>query len=383
MAGRDIICLVNSRRRKRLGSIKTRSYTKGHKADYILLGLTLLLTLLGIISVADSSSPHALKVFDDPYYFAKQQLMWSGVGFVGMISAYIFNYKIWKKLAFPLFFISLCLLFLIFIPGFSSETLGARRWLSIGGIGFQPAEIMKLVLAIIIAKLLSENYYYIYPIGVTGLVAGGLLLQPDFGTTLVILSISFVQLFVGGIPLLYVLGLGFLGGVGSLAIVVFSDYRRARLLTFLNLGRDPLGASYHIRQILIALGSGGLFGVGLGHSKQKHLFLPETATDSVFAVMGEELGFVGASFIIILLTYFVLRIFKIASQAPDKFSQTLVSGIATWFAAQIFLNLASMVALTPITGIPLPFFSYGGSSLTMILISIGIILNISRFNETK
>lgn len=309
--------------------------------------------------------------------------MWSTIGFAGMIGAYLFNYKIWQKTGFILMFISMCLLLLIFIPGFSGEALGARRWLSIGGFRFQPSELVKLTIAISIAKLLDENYFYYYAIFLVAAVAGILLLQPDFGTTLVVLAISFIQLFVGGIPLLYIFGLGVLGGIGSLAIVVFSDYRRERLLTFLNLGRDPLGSSYHIHQILIALGSGGLFGVGLGHSKQKHLFLPETATDSVFAVIGEELGFVGASLIIILLSYFVLRIFKIAGRAPDKFSRVLASGIGAWLAAQIFLNLASMVALTPITGIPLPFFSYGGSSLTMILISIGIILNISRFDETK
>lgn len=209
------------------------------------------------------------------------------------------------------------------------------------------------------------------------------MLQPDFGTSLVIVAIAISQLFVAGMPWLYFIGIGVIGGLMAFLTVIFSDYRRGRLMSFLQVSADPLGSSYHIRQILIALGSGGLLGIGLGNSRQKHLFIPETATDSVFAVIGEEVGFIGSLTVIILLVMFLMRIFKIAKNAPDDFSFIFATGIGVWVGIQMFLNLASMVALTPITGIPLPFFSYGGSSLTTTLAAVGILLNISRHEKVQ
>ena len=169
--------------------------------------------------------------------------------------------------------------------------------------------------------------------------------------------------------------------VAGIILIITSDYRRDRLLTFLEQTQDPLGKGYHIRQILFALGSGGIFGVGLGQSRQKYLFLPEAATDSIFAVIAEELGFVGALILIILLLVFIYKALRIVANAPDKFSQVLSAGLITWIGGQIFLNIASMVALVPLTGSPLPFISYGGSSLVTVLIATGILLNISRYES--
>jgi len=348
------------------------------KLDTKLLFLILGLVTIGLLAVADASAPQAMRVFSDPYYFTKQQLMWSVIGLIAMAATSVIHHSFWEKMAYPIFILSIILLVAVLVPGIGSRVLGARRWISVGPFGFQPSEFMKFAMAIIIAKLYTENrpfWSYIAVMGITGLL---IMLQPDLGTTIVIVGVAFIQMFVAGLNLLYLLGLGLSGALVGVILILTSSYRKARLLTFLESSSDPLGSSYHIRQVLIALGSGGLLGVGLGQSKQKHLFLPESATDSVFAVVAEEVGFVGAAVVVILLFYFLLRLFRIASHAPDDFSKILAVGISAWIGIQMILNLSSMVSLTPLTGIPLPFFSYGGSSLTMMLGSIGILLNISK-----
>lgn len=348
------------------------------KYDRALFFLTLLLTALGFVAIADASSPQALEVFGDSFYFVKQQLVWGGIGLAALIFAATVHYRFWQRLAPFLFFASLALLVAVVIPGVGNQILGARRWINIGPLTFQPSEFVKLSLAIFIAWLVEYEIPFYYYTVALGLVAGLVMLQPDLGTTIIILSIGFIQLFVAGVNLLGLLGLGLAGGFLGFLLILVSDYRRARLMTFLQSSQDPLGSSYHIRQVLLALGSGGVFGVGLGQSRQKHLFLPEAATDSVFAIIAEEIGFIGSGLLIILLAVFVLRIIKIASQAEDDFAAVLATGIGAWIGGQAFLNIGSMVALVPLTGIPLPFFSYGGSSLTMVLFAVGILLNISK-----
>jgi cell division protein FtsW len=196
-----------------------------------------------------------------------------------------------------------------------------------------------------------------------------------------VVAITITQIFVSGINFWYLLGAGLVGLISGIPLILFSPYRKERLLTFLHASQDPLGNSYHMRQILLGLGSGGIFGVGLGASLQKYSFLPEASTDSIFAVIAEELGLIGGLLVITLFIYFTIRVLKIAQNAPDIFSKTLAVGIASWIAGQAFLNIASMVGLVPLTGIPLPFISYGGSSLVMILVACGILLNISKYAE--
>ena len=348
------------------------------QADKALFGLVLVLTLLGILAVADVSAPQALAVFGDSFYFARQQLVWAGLGLVALIVSSNIHYSFWKRLALPFFAVSVALLIMVLLPGLGSKLLGARRWLVLGPINFQPAEVIKLSLALYLAKVADQEkrtLAYIIPIGV---VAALIMAQPDLGTTLIVSSIGLVQIFVAGVSLLHLAGAVAAGGVMSTILVLFSDYRRQRLLTFLKSSTDPLGSSYHIRQILIALGSGGIFGVGLGQSRQKYLFLPEVATDSVFAVVAEEVGFIGATVLIILLAVLTIKIIKIALAAPDRFSAVFTAGVAAWMGGQIFLNIGSMVALVPLTGVPLPFFSYGGSSLLAILFTMGVVINISK-----
>jgi cell division protein FtsW len=228
------------------------------------------------------------------------------------------------------------------------------------------------------AKLASREKSAIAFFVPLAVVAGLIMLQPDLGTMIVVAVAGLSQMFVSGVNTIHLIGGVLLGGASSMLLILTSDYRRERLLTFLQTTQDPLGKAYHIRQILIALGSGGLFGVGLGQSKQKYLFLPESATDSIFAVIAEEVGFIGASILIILFALYAYTGIRIALRAPDVFSKTLATGIVVWIVGQAFVNIASMTAIVPLTGIPLPFISYGGTSLISVLVATGILLNISK-----
>ncbi|CAN5308116.1 stage V sporulation protein E [soil metagenome] len=349
-----------------------------------LLILTIVLTLLGLLAVADASAPQALSYFKDSFYFVKQQAVWAVLGIIAMFAAMVIDYSVWKKFASIFFAINLVLLLAVLIPGIGSKLLGARRWITFGGITIQPSELIKITIIFYIAKIAEMKKPFLNLVIPIAIVAGLIMFEPDLGTTIVVLVVGFTQLYVAGVSVIPFVGTGIIGSIIGFLLVITSSYRKQRLETFLNASADPLNAAnYHIRQILIALGSGGIFGVGLGQGKQKYLFLPESATDSVFANIAEELGFVGAVFVILILGFFVYKCMQIATHAPDEFSTIVATGIIAWMCAQIFLNLASMVALIPLTGVPLPFFSYGGSSLTVILFSVGVLLNISKHATEK
>lgn len=342
--------------------------------------LILTLVSIGLVFIADISAPQALNIFGDKFYFLKNQLTWAAIGLSAMVVISNIHYSFWKKLAVPFFFVAIIMLIAVLIPGISLKALGARRWISIGSLNFQPSEVVKLGLALYLAKVADSNIkkplaFFLPLIIVCGLI----MLQPDLGTTLIVALIGVVQVFVSGVPIAYFLWSMLAGLVGVIILIISSPYRRDRLMTFLQVGSDPLGKEYHIRQILLALGSGGLFGLGIGQSKQKYLFLPEASTDSIFAAIGEEIGFVGAFLIISLFAFFVYKAYKISVNAPDQFSKVLAIGIMAWIGGQTILNISAMTALTPLTGIPLPFFSYGGTNLSMILAACGILLNISRY----
>jgi cell division protein FtsW len=348
--------------------------------DHNLLILILVFVFVGLIAVADASAPQALNTYGDKFYLFKQQLMWAGVGMVALFVTSKINYKFWEKVATPIFLLSLILLFIVLLPHLGFKALGARRWIDTGLINFQPSEIVKLSLSLFLAKVASKNknaISYFLPLIIVIVL---IMLQPDLGTALIVSTIGLGQIFVSGVSLLYFAGAVLIGSLGTLGLVLISPYRKERLLTFLQMERDPLGASYHIRQVLLGLGAGGIFGVGLGASRQKYLFLPEASTDSIFAVIAEELGLIGAAVIIFLFGFFIYKGLKIAMNAPDSFSKVLAVGITAWIGGQAFLNIASMVALVPLTGVPLPFISYGGSGLVTVLSACGILLNISRYS---
>lgn len=352
--------------------------------DKKLLILTLILTALGLVAVADASAPIALSSFSDKFYFVKQQAVWGVLGVFLLLLFSKIHYSLWQKVALPLFIVSVVALLLVLVPAIGTKALGARRWVVLGPISFQPSEFVKLTLSIYLAKVAGKEMRLLSFFIPIVLVAGLVILQPDLGTTIVIVGMSLAQVFISGANLVYISGAILLGVASSAILILTSEYRRDRLVTYLQQAHDPLGKGYHIRQVLFALGAGGLVGVGLGQSRQKYLFLPEAATDSIFAIIAEEIGFIGATFLIFLFAIFIFRCIRIAKNAPDKFSQILAVGILTWIGGQTILNIGSMVALVPLTGVPLPFFSYGGSSLTMTLLATGILLNISRYaSEAK
>ena len=362
-----------------MGKIRLKKQTKS--LDRRLLYLILILTSLGLIAVADASAPQALSVFGDKFYFVKQQAVWGGLGIILMFAVSKLNPSFWEKIATPLFFLSIVLLALVLIPGVGTKTLGARRWIILGPISVQPSEIVKLTLAIYLAKVAAKGKTSLAFFVPLAAISALVMMQPDLGTTLVILAMGLSQIFVAGVNIFHFLAFAGMGSIIGFLFAVTSEYRRNRLLTFLAQSQDPVGRDYHIRQVLLALGSGGIFGVGLGQSRQKFLFLPEAATDSVFAIIAEEVGFIGALALIAGFAFFIFISLKVASRTANKFSQILGVGIVIWIGGQTILNIGSMVALVPLTGVPLPFFSYGGSALTMILIACGILLSISRHSS--
>ena len=351
--------------------------------DRNLLILVLVFVFVGLIAVADASAPQAQNMFGDKFYLFKQQLMWAGVGVVALLVTSKINYKLWEKIATPFFIFSLILLVLVLLPHLGFKALGARRWIDTGFFSIQPSELIKISLAMYLAKVASKGkttLAYFLPLVI---VVTHIMLQPDLGTTMVVAILGLSQIFVSGVNWLYFAGAILTGTLGTIGLILVSPYRKERLLTFLQMERDPLGSSYHIRQVLLGLGSGGIFGVGLGASRQKYLFLPEASTDSIFAVIAEELGLIGAVCLILLFGLFIYKGLVIAMRAPDPFSKVLATGITAWIGGQAFLNIASMVAIVPLTGIPLPFISYGGSSLVTILFACGILLNISKYSKQE
>ena len=346
--------------------------------DRKLLFLTVGLSLFGVLAITDASTPQALRYFSDSFYFVKSQIVSLVIGLISLIIFSKIDFRIWKKFSVVFLVVILVMLIVVLIPGFGIKSLGARRWINLGLVSFQPSEFVKLFFAVYVSSLVGAKKSLLSFLIPTVIVAFLVVLQPDMGTALVILGIASSAIFIEGINLFKLISLSLVASVVGLATVLISDYRRERLMSFLNSSNDPLTGSYHVKQILLGLGLGGFFGTGLGQTRQKFLFLPESATDSVFVVIAEELGFLGAVTVILLLGLLVYRIFKIALGSPDRFAASFTTCVGIWIGLQSFLNIGSMVVLVPLTGIPLPFFSFGGTSLIALLTSIGIVLNISK-----
>lgn len=362
-------------------SVPLKSQTQ--QIDKLLLFTTLFLVIFGLIMILNVSIVEATRAFGDKFFFVRKQALWAVVGIAGMFLLSKTPYRIFEKFGIVIFIGAVFLLIGVLVPGVGTSVLGARRWIEIGPLVVQPSEFAKLALVIYLSLLLSKQRPLLSFLLPVGLVTGLVMLQPDLGTAVIIGTVALALYFASGASLVYFLMLVPVVSAAGLLLILTSPYRKARLLTFLNPNSDPLGASYHIRQVLIALGSGGLFGLGLGQSRQKYLFLPEPTTDSIFAIIAEELGFAGSALILGLLLFFVWRGFLIAMNTSDSFGRLLALGITSWIGVQAFVNLAAMVAVVPLTGVPLPFLSYGGSSLITVLLGVGILLNISRSRERR
>lgn len=349
------------------------------KIDIILLITTILLTLFGLFMIYNASSVIAFRDFGDKYHYIKEQLVWEVLGLGSLAFFTLFNYRRYYVLALPILVTSIILLLLVFIPGFGITALGAKRWINLGLFSFQPSEVAKLSLAIYLSAWFSikEKGRFLAFCLLICVVLLLIMAQPDMGTASIILFEAFTAYFLSGASMkhfaLLIPAIGILGYV----LIVLEPYRAARLTAFLNMGKSFEGASYHVKQILIALGSGGLLGVGLGNSLQKYAYLPENATDSIFAIIAEEIGFVGSLLLIGALGVVIWRGFVIASKAPDPFGRILAGTITAFLGIQMVINLGAMTALFPLTGVPLPFISYGGTALLTNMTAIGILLNIS------
>jgi cell division protein FtsW len=350
------------------------------KADFALLFSVILLALFGLFMIYDASSYVAFRDFGDKYSYAKDQSMWVVLGFGALAVVSFFDYHKLYNLALPFLIGSIILLVLVLIPGLGISALGARRWLNLGFFVLQPSEVAKLSLTIYLAAWFStkEKGRFIAFLLLIGLVLGLVMLQPDMGTAMITLGISVILYFLSGGSIWHIIGLIPIVGLGGLAMIILEPYRLARLMTFLNPEQNVQGSSYHLRQILIALGSGGFFGVGFGNSLQKYSYLPEATTDSIFAIIAEEIGFVGVVILLSIFLFVVYRGFYIALRAKDAFGKLLAAGITSFIGIQAVVNLGAQTALLPLTGVPLPFISYGGSAMIVNLVSIGILLNISR-----
>lgn len=359
--------------------IKTAFQLQTQVLDLPLLIIVLTLVIFGLIMVYDASVIQGLKDFKDSYYYIRQQLIWVGLGLISLIFFAGFEYKKFRKMSFPLILFSFLLLLAVFIPGLGVSGGGAHRWLQLGPITIQPAEIIKLTGVIFLAAIFEKGTRlipFLVLIGAVTVVTA--VLQKDLGSTIVFVATSTLLYFVSGAPL-WQLFLGLPLAAVTLAGLIFtSSYRSNRILAFLDPFSDPQGFTYHISQVLIALGSGGLFGLGLGHSRQKFEYIPEVSTDSIFGIVGEELGFVGSTFLIGLFVILIIRGFKIAQNCTDPFGKILALGLTCWLGIQVIINLSSMTALLPLTGVPLPFISYGGSALVANLTAVGILLNVSK-----
>lgn len=346
----------------------------------ILLIITFVLCMLGLLFVFESSISNALAVFGDQYHFLRRQAIGLGIGFGSLIGALLIPRGFWRHTGPVWYLASVFLLLMVFIPGVGREFNGALRWISVFGLGvIQPIEIAKFGLVVGLSYWLSRHQRLAPFMLVAGLPILLVISQPDLTSSLLlaVLSVSMFFLAGGRVKWLAVV-------TGSLLLfavlaIATSEYRTQRVLTFVDPSRDPLGSSFHIRQITLALGRGGWVGQGIGNSRQKDSYIPEPSTDSIFAIVGEEIGFLGSLLVISLYGGYTATGWRIArKQVKDRFSFLLASGIVIWITLQTLINLAAVVALIPLTGMPLPFFSYGSSSLVMVLFATGVLAKLDR-----
>lgn len=354
--------------------------------DFVIFFAIMALLGMGVIMVYSSSAVSAYVNFNDSYYFLKRQLIWASLGIIAMLFTMNIDYHVWRNMSKPILCVTLLLLILVLVPGFGKVVNGARRWLGFGSLYLQPSEVAKLSMVLFSAASLTLNQDKITSfmrglvpqLGMMLLVFGLILKEPDLGTALAISGTIFIMLYTAGAKITHLGYLGLTGVLGIVVAILFEPYRLKRLIAFSNPWADPLDSGYHIIQSLYALGSGGLFGVGLGRSREKFLYLPEPHTDFIFAILGEELGFIGTITVLVLFFLFAWRGYKVAMAAPDLYGSMLAAGMTTMIIMQALMNIAVVTASMPVTGIPLPFISFGGSALIFTLAGVGILLNISR-----
>lgn len=366
--------------------MRKRAYQKKN-GDLLLLGLVGALVIIGLIMLSSASSALAYNKFNDSYHFVKAQTIYLLLGLIVLWFMSKVNYHVWRPFAWYLWLLSLILLALVFVPQIGVAKNNVRSWLDIGIITFQPVELVKLFFIIYLATWLADKSLeqikswregllpFLFSSGIILLL---ILFQPDFGSMILVFLIACAIFYMSGASLKE---LAVIGGITLLALpllVIFASYRYKRLTAFLHPEQDLSGLGYHLHQALIAIGSGGWLGRGFGKSVQKFQYLPEAAGDSIFAVIAEEMGFLFAVFLVILFVALLYRGLKIASLAPDVYGKLLATGLIAWLTLQAFINIGSITGLLPLTGLPLPFISQGGTALITSLAAVGILFNISK-----
>lgn len=362
---------------------------KKRNVEILLVVSVILISIFGIIMIYSASSIWAEYKYNDPLKYVKNQALFFIIGLILMFLVSKINYKFYLKKSNILLIGCIILLILVLIPGVGMVRNGSRSWFGIGSFGIQPSEFTKLALIIFTSKYLMNNEKNVKNIkkGVLPIlcvlifVFGLIMLQPDFGTGMIIVVSIIGLLFVGGVSMKFFIGLGIIGILGITGLIIIAPYRLARILSFLNPWSDPLGSGFQIIQSLYAIGPGGLFGFGFLNSRQKHFYLPEPQTDFIFSIISEEFGFLGIVIVVTLFLTIIITGFKISKNCKDLFGKYLSFGIMFQLSFQALLNLMVVVGLIPVTGVTLPFLSYGGSSLLITLCSIGVILNISRYER--
>jgi len=360
----------------------------GQKSDKILLISIFSLVVFGLIMIASAGIIYSQTRFGDQYFFFKRQLFWGILpGLALFYLAQKIDYHFWKKIAIPFFLTSLVFLILVFVPTIGIKTYGASRWIQLGSMSFQPSEMLKLAIILYLAvwleakgkKRIKDFFEGLLPfLVILGIVGFLVIKQPDMGTLGVLTLIALAIFFSSGAKVSHIFSVIGAGILGLWVLIKLEPYRLDRILVFFDSKVDPQGIGYHINQALIAIGSGGIWGIGLGHSRQKFNYLPEPAGDSIFAILGEELGLIGTFILVSLFVMLAMRGFKIAKNAPDEFGKLVAVGITSWIIFQAFINISAITAIIPLTGVPLPFISYGGTSIVFLLMASGILLNISK-----
>lgn len=359
--------------------------------DIQFLAAIYILLSFGLIMVLSASSPIAFAssaTNNDSFYYFKKQLMWAILGSVGMFITANYDYKKLKNWAFPALAFSVVLLLLVLVPGIGRKINDARRWIYIGPINFQPSEVAKITTIIFFSYSLSKNYkelsnfsVFIMYIGIIGVIALVIMMEPHFSCTMLIAATACVLLLVAGAKISHFVALGCCALPVIVLMVAKAPYRLARVVTFLDPFKDIQGDGWQIVQSLYAIGSGGIFGAGLGQSRQKYMNIPEPQNDFIFSILAEEFGLIGAILVSLMFIFLIARGIKIALNAPDMFGTLLATGIVAMIAIQAIVNIAVVTSSMPVTGMPLPFFSYGGTALAITMAEMGIVLNISRHKK--
>ncbi len=353
---------------------------KKSKFHSVLFFLPIFLSLFGLLFVFESSSVRSLSEYGNSFHYLEYQSVWIALGVLSMIFFSFFDYKKLYYIAFPFMAITIILLLVVLIPHIGSKIGGARRWIDLGFFSLQPTEFAKVATIIYLSSwfIQKEKKRFLSFVFFLGIVMTLILLQPDMGSAMIIFGLGVIIYFLAGVELKYLILFLPTSFLGALGLIHVSPYRFNRLKAFLDPSIEPQGIGYHINQILISLTNGGLFGQGFGISRQKYLFLPEAHTDSIFAIIGEEVGFVGGLILIATFMLFLYVLYRVVASTHDRFAYLLSGGIFAFFGLQIIFNLASMVGLMPLTGVPLPFISYGGSHILISFTLIGIIINIAK-----